>query len=532
MPNQDQKSIMDQIDSKMIHELENLASLTGREEFLIDDGIVTYRISVDGLLGYFASRFVGNDDDSIDISTLNAASCIHIIRSGQSIPYEERIQGHYYLTLSEQNIENLYDAIFEDNEGTRYYVKTGRNNISGLIFPDHYYINDSFHKFLKVFTLDITDETNNVYVNETFDIHLVNKVADGSVYSKFNKVHFEALFVNGTINNDSIIITCTDLSNNESLDKKVAQVYCTKDDDGVISLWLNMENINTVLINRTFSLSSDKAPDNMSSIVSGYIANFIDNNTADINTDVSNLKDTIGEIVKENIDSHYILLKRVEAIETAIVKADLDFKFNSVTFNVSSPVNTSETQLNAMLIRMVDTSSTFLIINSDGTISVSKDGWYAISLKQAYEVLDGKADLEMNVYINSAKIEDLNTKVTLSSDFKIRYSTGQVTVRLTTTDKLKVTTKWSTDNISVDNYSSLQITKYLDCREDIDFGTLDSEMYPFVGYARVGHARLLFGITEGEEGGDVDVSVYTLPLVDVARADASILRTLDNSDVS
>ena len=57
-------------------------------------------------------------------------------------------------------------------------------------------------------------------------------------------------------------------------------------------------------------------------------------------------------------------------------------------------------------------------------------------------------------------------------------------------------------------------------------------MYPFVGYARVGHARLLFGITEGEEGGDVDVSVYTLPLVDVARADASILRTLDNSDVS
>ena len=131
----------------------------------------------------------------------------------------------------------------------------------------------------------------------------------------------------------------------------------------------------------------------------------------------------------------------MEAIETAIVKADLDFKFNSVTFNVSSPVNTSETQLNAMLIRMVDTSSsTFLIINSDGTISVSKDGWYAISLKQAYEVLDGKADLEMNVYINSAKIEDLNTKVTLSSDFKIRYSTGQVTVRLTTTDKLKVTT--------------------------------------------------------------------------------------------
>ena len=97
-------------------------------------------------------------------------------------------------------------------------------------------------------------------------------------------------------------------------------------------------------------------------------------------------------------------------------------------------------------------------------------------------------------------------------------------------DKLKVTTKWSTDNISVDNHSSLQVTKFLDCKEDIDFGTLDSEMYPFVGYARVGHARLLYGITENEEG-DIDVEIYSLPLVDVARADSSLLKTLSNSDV-
>ena len=100
MPNQEQKSIMDQINTKMIHELEALASLTGREEFLIDDGTVTYRISVDGLLGYFASRFVGNSEESIDISTLNAASCIHIIKPGEDIPYDQRINGHYYLSLS------------------------------------------------------------------------------------------------------------------------------------------------------------------------------------------------------------------------------------------------------------------------------------------------------------------------------------------------------------------------------------------------------------------------------------------------
>lgn len=530
MPNQEQKSIMDQLNTKMIHQLEELTNLSGREEFIIDDGTVTYRISVDGILGYFASRFVGNGDDSIDVSALNSASCIHIIKPGQTIPYDERIKGHYYLTLSEQNIEGLYDAIFEDNQGVKYFMRTGRNNVSGLLYPDHYYNNESFHKYLKVFTINITDSDNNVYVNETFDLHLMNKVSDGSVYSKYNKVHFEALFVNGVIVEDSIILTCTDLSNNASLDKKVAKLYCTKNESGAVSVWVNMENINTVFINRTFSLSSDKMPENMSMLVSGYTSIFVDNNTVDIDEDVSNLLETIGTVLKENVDSHYIILKRLEAIESAIIKADLDFKFNSITFNVSSPVNTTETQLNAMLIRLIDAAKTFTIINEDGTVSVSKDGWYAISLKQAYEVLNGKSELEMNVYINDSKIEDLNTKVTLSSDFKISYSTGQVTVRLTTSDKLKVTTKWSNDDISVDNFSSLQITKYLDCKEDLDFGTLDTEMYPFVGLARVGHARLMFGIVENEEGG-TDVDVYTLPLVDVARADASVLRKLTNSDL-
>lgn len=511
--------------SKRIHELESLTSMTGQEDFLIDNGEVTHRVSVDGLLGYFASRFVGIDEGSIDITTLNAGSSIHIISPGQDLPPNQRIQGHFYLKLTQQAIDNLYDATLEDSQGTNYYLKTGRSDVSGLLFPDHFYNNESSRKYVKIITFDVTDTTSNVYVSETFDLHLVNKVSDGSIYSKYNKIHFETLFVNGTINQDSIILTCTDMSNNESLDKMVANVLCTLK-DGKITLWVDSTNINTILINRTFSLSSDKAPTNANSITSGYIANYIVNDTVNLTNDTTNLIDATGDILKVNINSQYIIYKRLQALETAIVNSDLDFKFNAVTFDVASTINTTETQLNSLLIRLIDTAQTFLIINDDGTVSVSKDGYYAISLKQGYEVIDGSSVLEMNVYINSSKVEDLYTKITLSEDFYMSYSSGQVTVRLNTTDKLKVTTKWSNTDISANNYSALQVTKYLDCVEDMDFGELDAGNYPFVDMARVDFARLLYGVSV-DELGDIDINTFTLPLVDVAQTDNTVLNLPD-----
>ena len=196
-----------------------------------------------------------------------------------------------------------------------------------------------------------------------------------------------------------------------------------------------------------------------------------------------------------------------------------------MSFNESYPSDTNENQLIALNIHMIDTAKTFLIINDDGTVSVSKDGFYNISLKQGYEVIKGSSLLEMHVYINGTNVEDLSTKVSLSSSFKLSYSTGNVTLRLFPTDKIKVTTKWSDTSVTITNNSLLQVTKYSDCPENVDFGTLDDETFPYVGYARVGSARLLLGTTE-DESGEIDVAMYTLPLADYAAADKSILKEL------
>lgn len=524
MANETSNDIMSLLNTRQIHELESLDMMSGRENILIDDGTVTYKITTDALLGYFINRFVGNVDEQIDVSALNAASCIHIIKPGQDIPVNQRIKGHFYLRLSEQNISSLYEAILEDNSANSYFLRTSKNNVSGILFPDHFYNNDKSYKFLKICTFKIDSSMNKVFVSETFTLQLVNNVTDGYPYTKNNKIHIEALFNKGVVVNDSIILTAEDLSNNTQANKSIINVYFVKGTSDY-ELWVNTQNINTILIARDFSLSNDKYPEAINHVTSGYKAIFVDNNTV-TTKDVNNLLENIGTKLKQSISSNYYLENRVTTIEKNILKADLDFKYNVITFNSNVPVNTNENQLNALLIRTVDTTNPlFLIKNDDGTVKVSKDGYYCLSLKQGYNILQGSNTiLEMNVYVNDAKLVDLSTQVTLSKDIKHTYSTGSVTLRLTTSDKIKVTTKWSNTNITLDNNSALQVTKYLDCKEDLDFGILDSDMFPYVGQARVGTARLM--VDFGNDNNNPEVSTYELPLVDVAAVDVAKLKEI------
>ena len=105
MANETSEDIMNLLNTKQIHELESLDRVSGKENILIDNGTVTYKITTDALLGYFINRFVGNVDEDIDVTALNAASCIHIIKPGQDIPVSQRVKGHFYLKLSEQNVK-------------------------------------------------------------------------------------------------------------------------------------------------------------------------------------------------------------------------------------------------------------------------------------------------------------------------------------------------------------------------------------------------------------------------------------------
>lgn len=84
-------------DAKQIHELDPLNKLSGKEEVLIDDGELTYRVTVDTLLGYIRDQI----NASVGGSSINGseATTIHFIPAGEEIPVTAREDGHYYINV-------------------------------------------------------------------------------------------------------------------------------------------------------------------------------------------------------------------------------------------------------------------------------------------------------------------------------------------------------------------------------------------------------------------------------------------------
>ncbi len=500
--------------TKHIHELDTLNSLTGREYVIVDNEIIDSKVTIDGLLGYFASRFAGDMDEQINIDVLNSAGCIHLI-DDKDIPVSERIHGHYYLKLSDKEIDGFRDAYMEDADGKRYFLNNGKTNVKGILQPECFYNNDSYN-YLKICEFDNINDKGDVYIDESFKMICINYTSDNYQYTKVSDISFGCLIKDGILLEDSISL----LSVNKT-ERQDIKIYCVKKDDK-ISLWCDISNTSKVFIQRKTSIADNNAIENKNHSNNGYEVTFVNNNTVK-NTDISGIIDDIGTILKESKNNLIDINTRIKAISDIVAKADIDIKYNSITFNESNPVNNEENQLYALNTRLIDTSTLFTKINTDGSISVSKDGFYSLTLKQGYRIVSGgESDLEMNVYVNESKIEDLNTEVSLSERFKISYATGTVTLKLFTGDKIKVSTKWSNPNITVTNNSSLQITKYMDTQDTIDFGDLDLGTYPYVGYAQVGLSRLLYEFSQNDNS--LDINMHTLPLVDVATTDQSALK--------
>ena len=82
--------------AKRITELNPLYKLQGKEQVLIDNGVDTYKVTVDTLLGYIANQInAGN----IPSTPTEAATNIVVIKEGESIPVDSRLDGTFYLEI-------------------------------------------------------------------------------------------------------------------------------------------------------------------------------------------------------------------------------------------------------------------------------------------------------------------------------------------------------------------------------------------------------------------------------------------------
>lgn len=87
----------DYYDAKQIHELDPLNKINGKEEVLVDNGDLTYRVTVDTLLGYIRDQI----NAGVGASTSDTGTTIHFIPEGEEIPVEAREKGHYYINVDQ-----------------------------------------------------------------------------------------------------------------------------------------------------------------------------------------------------------------------------------------------------------------------------------------------------------------------------------------------------------------------------------------------------------------------------------------------
>ena len=84
---------MDVIGNKRITELDPLNKLTGKEEVIIDNGDMTYRVTVDTLLGFIVKKV---NEGSFPETMMEAASVV-VIPEGERLPASGRTPGSFYL---------------------------------------------------------------------------------------------------------------------------------------------------------------------------------------------------------------------------------------------------------------------------------------------------------------------------------------------------------------------------------------------------------------------------------------------------
>lgn len=95
-------------EAKEIHELTNLAKLSGKEELIIDNGTITSKVTVDTLLGYIRDQINASVGGS-STSTVDGggSTTIHFISPDDSdIPIESRKAGDFYIhALNEKDAQ-------------------------------------------------------------------------------------------------------------------------------------------------------------------------------------------------------------------------------------------------------------------------------------------------------------------------------------------------------------------------------------------------------------------------------------------
>lgn len=364
----------------------------------------------------------------------------------------------------------IHSDNFTDSNGDIHYFNTGRDNVSGISFSDHYINNKDNYLFTRLLYLKLSTDTSLIYpIHECF---LLTTYTGNNNRGITNIITVDAIVKRGTIATNDIKVTCTPLNSENKIHGIKAALKQETNAQGFIGntlgIWLDTNGIFNIAIKDLSSLSYNMIPNNIynSFLECNYEALYLNNEEVTYDVNMYNFQDSIGVIIAEGINVNQPILDKIKTVDDKPVVQN-DYKFLSVIYddlysikevNVDEVIKPTTFQYN-----QIDNS--FMEINkTGGFIKVLKEGNYLISLKVNMDIHEGSpTNMKAFVFINDYRVDDLTSSVYLDPKNKIYplgFLAGQIQIQLKPSDKIYLKTRWSNkNNVNIENHCTLQITK-------------------------------------------------------------------------
>lgn len=368
----------------------------------------------------------------------------------------------------------IYSDNFTDAEGDLHYFNTGRDNVSGLAFPNHYARNKDNYAYTRILNIKLSPDTSLVYpIHECF---LLSTYRNDNTSGLTNIVNIEAIAREGTVKPQDIKISCTplnyitDVIGSKIHDIRVA-IKNELDSNGntivTLGVWLYSKDIIDIIIKDLSSLAYNEIPNNIyhQFLQCDYESHYLNNEDIMYEINMFTYEESIGTKLATAKNVNELIINKMNSISNDVQSAIPDYQFLTVIYDDMysiTDINIDEI-IKPTTFQYVEVGNSFGVIK-DNYLQVKEAGNYIIALKVNMDIHEGMASkMTMSLFLNDDRIEETTCSLYLDPANKVHplgFLAGQVQMLLKPSDKLYLKVRWTEkDNVFVENHCNLQITK-------------------------------------------------------------------------
>ena len=199
----------------------------------------------------------------------------------------------------------IHSIDITDENGELNYPNTGRDNISGLLYPTHYVRNKDNYLYTRILDIKLSTDTSLIYpIHECF---LLTTLKNDNTPGITNIVTLDAIVVQGNIVQSSIKLSCSPLNYSSSITGDIHTIKAalkntlTSDGNTIrhLGIWLYTEDIIDIIIKDLNTLSFNEIPNNIyhQYLECSYESSYLNNEDVVYEVNMFNYEDSAGTVL-------------------------------------------------------------------------------------------------------------------------------------------------------------------------------------------------------------------------------------------